>query len=299
MGFDIGIEALGQQPAASGGWLSRWWKGSTSEGGSGPVQVKLGQENAFYYDKELKRWVNKNVSFRYSLVFPSFILTFVLYMQAGPEEAKPTPPPPPPRAATASPSKAASMMRPPHPSSSAPPQAIARAASAMDFSSIPDGRVRSSLVPPETGAPPPPMGGSRPPSVRPSRSSSATREQKRISAPPTLYIPLPDKAASLATLAASQARQPPRSSVPVPLPAPLPSRPKTEEPEELDFELENPRRWFDHPPTPPDSDAEPISSSASSICQSPSWESYRRRKRKSAKQAHPVKGLEPEKKRTH
>ena len=46
---------------STGGWLGRWWKrGDTAT--SGPVKASLGEENAFYYDKEQKRWVNRNVS---------------------------------------------------------------------------------------------------------------------------------------------------------------------------------------------------------------------------------------------
>jgi hypothetical protein len=58
------VDTLGQQQQ-QGGWLSRWWKGGNTSGdgtSKGPIKVKLGEENSFYYDKELKRWVNKKVS---------------------------------------------------------------------------------------------------------------------------------------------------------------------------------------------------------------------------------------------
>ena len=45
--------------AASGGWLSRLWK---RESTPSPIKANLGEQTSFYYDKELKRWVNKNVS---------------------------------------------------------------------------------------------------------------------------------------------------------------------------------------------------------------------------------------------
>jgi hypothetical protein len=45
--------------AATGSWLSKWWK---KDSAPGPVKANLGDETAFYYDKELKRWVNKKVS---------------------------------------------------------------------------------------------------------------------------------------------------------------------------------------------------------------------------------------------
>lgn len=50
-----------EPPAASGGsWLGRWWKKSDSTT-PGPIKASLGEESAFYYDKEQKRWVNRKV----------------------------------------------------------------------------------------------------------------------------------------------------------------------------------------------------------------------------------------------
>ncbi|OAX84958.1 hypothetical protein ACJ72_00660 [Emergomyces africanus] len=42
------------------GWFS-WWskKDPNANNTGGPIRAKLGEENSFYYDKELKRWVNK------------------------------------------------------------------------------------------------------------------------------------------------------------------------------------------------------------------------------------------------
>jgi len=51
--------AEGDKPAASGSWFGRWWK----KDGTAPIKANLGEETAFYYDKELKRWVNKKVMF--------------------------------------------------------------------------------------------------------------------------------------------------------------------------------------------------------------------------------------------
>lgn len=50
-----------QPPAAAsaGSWLSRLWKRSDTPG---PIKASLGEETSFYYDKELKRWVNKKVN---------------------------------------------------------------------------------------------------------------------------------------------------------------------------------------------------------------------------------------------
>ncbi|KAI5284084.1 vesicle coat component [Ascosphaera aggregata] len=44
------------------GWFSGWFGGSTKKESTSPATVtraKLGEENSFYYDKDLKRWVNR------------------------------------------------------------------------------------------------------------------------------------------------------------------------------------------------------------------------------------------------
>ncbi|EEQ91606.1 COPII coat assembly protein SEC16 [Blastomyces dermatitidis ER-3] len=41
------------------GWFSWWGKKDPNASSPGPIRAKLGEENSFYYDKELKRWVNK------------------------------------------------------------------------------------------------------------------------------------------------------------------------------------------------------------------------------------------------
>ena len=46
--------------SASSGWLSRLWKRENSS--PAPVKANLGEQSSFYYDKELGKWVNKNVS---------------------------------------------------------------------------------------------------------------------------------------------------------------------------------------------------------------------------------------------
>ncbi|KAJ6547614.1 Sec23-binding domain of Sec16-domain-containing protein, partial [Mycena capillaripes] len=108
--------------AESGSWFGRWWK--RPEASPGPIKASLGEETSFYYDKELKRWVNK---------------------KAGGEDAKPaaTPPPPPSRSQTASPG-----MTGPRVGTATPPP---RSASAADMSGPPPGksamRVRSNLAP--------------------------------------------------------------------------------------------------------------------------------------------------------
>jgi hypothetical protein len=44
--------------AAASSWLSKWWK---KDSAPGPIKANLGEETAFYYDKDLKRWINKKV----------------------------------------------------------------------------------------------------------------------------------------------------------------------------------------------------------------------------------------------
>ncbi|KAL1896565.1 vesicle coat component [Sporothrix stenoceras] len=112
------------------GWgLTSWWgkkdagglgsagpssSGSGSGSGHGEppkaVRANLGEKSSFYFDPELKRWVNKNAS---------------------PEDqaAKSTPPPPPPRSnphsATSTPAPPSMGMAPPPPSSAPPPSGSA------------------------------------------------------------------------------------------------------------------------------------------------------------------------------
>ncbi|KAG8891807.1 hypothetical protein FRB99_003345 [Tulasnella sp. 403] len=85
--------ASNPESRSSGSWLPwRWGKKEEAAPTGGPVRAKLGEENSFYYDKELKRWVNKKAG-----------------GDATPAAA-PLPPPPsrvPSRAQTTSPSTAA------------------------------------------------------------------------------------------------------------------------------------------------------------------------------------------------
>jgi hypothetical protein len=58
---------------STGSWFGGWFKRGAAEddvssGTPGkPIKAKLGEESSFYYDKDLKKWVNKKV-FRYSAV---------------------------------------------------------------------------------------------------------------------------------------------------------------------------------------------------------------------------------------
>ncbi|KAK0561903.1 hypothetical protein OC844_002962 [Tilletia horrida] len=85
--------------SSTSSWLGRLWgRGPAPEAENKPKKVHLGEEKTFYYDKELKRWVNKAAG------------------DTG--TAGTTPPPPPPRAQTASPSVQNGRLGPPAPRSS-------------------------------------------------------------------------------------------------------------------------------------------------------------------------------------
>ena len=154
--------------AASSGWLSRLWKRSDTSS-PGAVKANLGDQSSFYFDKELGKWVNKNVSFACLYAFPSpvHVLTDLCPCpQASATESKPAAPPPPPRAQTASPSRSMGGGPPPSsPMAGGPPPARPATAGAIDLTSEPPRRpptrVRSNLVPSDAtdqpSAPPSPM----------------------------------------------------------------------------------------------------------------------------------------------
>ncbi|KZS99244.1 hypothetical protein SISNIDRAFT_448107 [Sistotremastrum niveocremeum HHB9708] len=146
----------------SSSWLGWIWKRNDSEKPA-PVKANLGEEVTFYYDKDLKRWINK---------------------KAGADASAPaTPPPPPSRVQTASPARASASMSHLPPSTSGgsePPRSV----SAFDLSASPPKkppmRARSNLVPgnpgdaPSTPSSPVPSPGLAPPPGRP-KSSTAKR----------------------------------------------------------------------------------------------------------------------------
>ncbi|KAK2466902.1 hypothetical protein APHAL10511_001160 [Amanita phalloides] len=145
--------------AASGSsWFSRWWK---REQASRPVKASLGDESSFYYDAELKRWVNK---------------------KTGSEEtASKAAPPPPSRAQTASPG-----MSGPRSTTVKPTATEAHSASAIDLTNSPPGksmlRPRSNLGPPGRDSVPSPPTGTRPSpgGPPPSRPNSQTSTRRNL-----------------------------------------------------------------------------------------------------------------------
>ncbi|KAJ5471178.1 hypothetical protein N7530_008535 [Penicillium desertorum] len=147
-----------QQPAKKG-WFGGWFGGAKKEennSGGGPIRAKLGEESSFYYDKDLKKWVNKKD--------PG---------SSAPVQATPPPPrgsaPPsrtassgsmPPNGASPMPPMSVSGSRPPSSSAAAPPLL----SSSPGFSGIAPRSV-------STGAAmPTPPGSSSGPPPRPSSS---------------------------------------------------------------------------------------------------------------------------------
>lgn len=47
-----------QEQSEKGGWFS-WIRGGKKEQPNAPIRAKLGEKSSFYYDENLKRWVNK------------------------------------------------------------------------------------------------------------------------------------------------------------------------------------------------------------------------------------------------
>ncbi|CAO1627606.1 unnamed protein product [Sympodiomycopsis kandeliae] len=112
------------KPSPSTSWLGRLWgrrdssdSGSTAE--SKAKQAHMGEQSSFYYDKDLKKWVNK---------------------KAGDSGASTPTPPPPPRATTASPSMASRSVSGPSPGRSptgggGPPQSMMNRSSTEGYRS--------------------------------------------------------------------------------------------------------------------------------------------------------------------
>lgn len=163
---EASTKTIEEKPAAtsSGSWLGRWWK--RGESSPAPIKANLGEESAFYYDKELKRWVNK---------------------KAGAEPAKSaTPPPPPSRPQSAA--SSLSMGPPPASPIGAPPPP-GRPASAADSAAPPKRgstpRIRSNLIPsgsesaPTTPAPGSSLSVPAPPMGRPKSQGSKRNVRNR------------------------------------------------------------------------------------------------------------------------
>ncbi|KAI2936548.1 hypothetical protein CBS63078_1059 [Aspergillus niger] len=164
--FRKAAEADAQKPApAKKSWFGGWFGGAA--GGkkedlnpNKPIRAKLGEENSFYYDKDLKKWVNKKD--------PNSATA-----------ARATPPPP---RASGPPSRTASG------SSAAPPPP----ASASPMMPPPSSRPPSTTGMPPPGSPAPSSLGVPPPSIQRSVSTGAA-----VSTPPSGLAAPPRPATSL------------------------------------------------------------------------------------------------------
>ncbi|KAJ5180188.1 hypothetical protein N7492_003398 [Penicillium capsulatum] len=130
-----------QQPGKKGwfgGWFGGGGKKEPENPGGGPIKAKLGEENSFYYDQELKKWVNKK----------------------DPNSSAPVRATPPPPRGSAPSSRAASSSSMPPP---APPMSIPSSSRPQSSSSDVPPPLSSSPALSAPGAPP--MGTSMPRSV--------------------------------------------------------------------------------------------------------------------------------------
>lgn len=105
------------------GWFGGWFKKdpNLAQQGPGPIKAKLGEENSFVYDPELKKWINKKAG--------------------APDTSKPTATPPPPRGGPPTAPRSASGGTPPI----GPPSTGLRPPTSMP--------PRSSSMPPPMGIP--------------------------------------------------------------------------------------------------------------------------------------------------
>lgn len=137
-----------------GGWFGGWFK-KDPNAAPGPIKAKLGEESSFYYDPELKKWVNK---------------------KAGPAEAsKPMATPPPPKSGP--PSRSVSNTS--APGIMGPPSSLPNAMSA------PPSRAPTSN-PPRSSSMPPPMSGPQSRASTPGIPSGDEGSKPPVLMPPNL-----------------------------------------------------------------------------------------------------------------
>jgi hypothetical protein len=150
-------------------WWPGWFGGGKKEennNSGGPIRAKLGEENSFYYDKELKKWVNKK----------------------DPNSATVSRGTPPPPRGAAPPSRTASGSSAPPPAASPKPPG-------------PDSRPTSSAgaPPPQTGSPAPSLLGAPPPFLNAVPRSVSTGAAAPPTRPGSSSGPPPRPATSLST----------------------------------------------------------------------------------------------------
>lgn len=88
--------------ANGGGWFKGWFGGKKEPNaqGGGPIKAKLGEESSFYYDPDLKRWINKKVSTLSFFFFQRFTINTFLNrlhqkIKQHPKQRRPHPSVPP------------------------------------------------------------------------------------------------------------------------------------------------------------------------------------------------------------
>ena len=139
-------DAQREKDAAAGkkaGWFGGWFK-KDAAAGPGPIKAKLGDENSFVYDPELKKWVNKKAG--------------------APDVPRPSATPPPPRGGPPGARSASSSATPMGPPMGAlkPPTSMARSSSMPPPMGIPGSRSSTPGLPSDNEAGPRPPVLTRP-----------------------------------------------------------------------------------------------------------------------------------------
>ncbi|KAF2145878.1 uncharacterized protein K452DRAFT_315179 [Aplosporella prunicola CBS 121167] len=172
-----------------GSWLGGWFKKSADTDSPKPIRAKLGEENSFYYDPDLKKWVNKKAGAE----------------QTSTPSATPPPPkggPPPGLRGVASTSNLAGAAAGGPPKGLVPPGALN---AQMRSTSMPPPMAMAASAPgtrsaTPAGAPPgaagdsPALGGPPPPSGPPSRPATSMSNASSID--DLLGVPAPRKGAA-------------------------------------------------------------------------------------------------------
>ncbi|KAF1997194.1 hypothetical protein P154DRAFT_525006 [Amniculicola lignicola CBS 123094] len=133
---DAARDKASDKKAGGSGWFGGWFKKDPNAPTSGPIKAKLGEENSFYYDPELKKWVNK---------------------KAGATEAtKPMATPPPPKSGPPSRSVSGNVAAANHAlGTPMPPSSLPNAMSAPPTRAPTSNPQRSSSMPPPMHGGPP------------------------------------------------------------------------------------------------------------------------------------------------
>ncbi|KAF2128715.1 hypothetical protein P153DRAFT_367072 [Dothidotthia symphoricarpi CBS 119687] len=121
--------------AGKKGWFGGWFK-KDPNAAPGPIKAKLGDENSFYYDPDLKKWINKK--------------------GGAADTGKPSATPPPPRSGPPGAARSASGMGPPGARTLAPSAMPPRSTSMPPPMGGPPSRASTPGIPSDTEGPRPP-----------------------------------------------------------------------------------------------------------------------------------------------